>query len=434
MRNHLWPLGLAALLLNPVPALADTGSRDAMAASTTASVLEEPSGPLDLQAAIRLALGSNPEISAAGNELGAQEAAILQAQARPNPEISALIEDTRSSTRSTTIQVDQPIELGGKRQARVQVAERSRDVATAELAAKCAELRAAVTSAFFDVLAAQEKLRLAQASADLASRASSAATRRVTAGKVSPVEATKAQVAEAGVRVELAGARSELSVARKRLAGLWGNALPRFERAEGNLEVLPALPALAELNARLAAAPNLQRAKVEIERRRAQAEVERSRQTPDVTLSVGARRNEELGLNQAILGLSVPIPVFNRNQGNLLEALRRTDKANDEYSALLQRLSQELAVAHEQSSFAREEAEAIQKDILPGAQTALDAATRGFELGKFNFLDVLDAQRTLFQAKAQYLRALAAAYRSAAEIERVIGVALSDTTTASTPE
>lgn len=381
----------------------------------------EPATPLTLKAAQELALGANPELSAAGRELEAREATIVQAQTRPNPEFSTLIEDTRRETRTTTLQLSQPIELGGKRAARIGAAERGRDAASLELEAKRAEIRSAVTAAFFDVLVAQERLWLAQASVELAQRATAAAARRVTAGKVSPVEETRARVAEAGARVELATAASELATARRRLAATWANPSPRFERAEGDPEALPPLPDLADLNARLAASPSLLRAKIEVERRQALAQVERSRRVPDLTVSLGAKRNEELGLNQAVFGVSMPIPVFDRNQGNLLEALRRTDKARDQLSAAEIRLLNELAVAYERLSTARQETASLRRDVLPGAQSALDAATRGFELGKFSFLDVLDAQRTLFQARAQSLRALAEAHRSAAEIERILG-------------
>lgn len=390
----------------------------------------EPAAPLTLEAARALALGANPELSAAGREVEALDATITQARVRPNPELSTLIEDSRSATRTTTLQLNQPIELGGKRGARIEAAERGRDAASLELDAKRAEVRAAATAAFFDVLVAQERLRLAQASVELSQRATAAASRRVAAGRVSPVEETRARVAEAGVRIESTLAVSELATARKRLAGIWGNPSPRFERAEGDLDSLPPLPTLADLNSRLAASPNLLRAGIEIQRRQALAEVERSRRIPDLTVSLGARRNEELGRDQAVLGVSMPIPVFNRNQGNLLEALHRTDKARDELAAAETRLSNELAVAHERLNTARQEVALLQRDILPGAQRAYDAATRGFELGKFSFLDVLDAQRTSFQAKSQYLRALAEAHRSAAEIDRILGAAPTPSITA----
>lgn len=423
MRRHLWPLGLAVLFYNPSFAQTIDAAHSGTVEPSRVSAMRDaaPAAALTLKIALERAFDANPVLSAAQRELDAIEATIIQAQVRPNPEIAAYIEDTRKATRSTTLQLNQPIELGGKRSARIGAAERARDAAAAELAAKRAEVRAGVVVAFYDVLVAQERLRLAQASVELAQRASSAAARRVTAGKVSPVEETRARVAEAGVRVELAIATSELATARKQLVSTWGDLSPNFARAEGELTALPPLPDLAELNARLAASPNLLRARIEVERRLALTEVERSRRVPDLTVSLGARRNEELGLNQAILGVSIPIPVFNRNQGNLLEALHRTDKARDELSAAGIRLSNEMTLAYERLSSARQEAGMLQQEILPGAQSAYDAATKGFELGKFNFLDVLDAQRTSFQAKSQYLRALSEAHRAAAEIERVLG-------------
>ncbi len=428
MRSRLLPLGLAALFFNPVFAQTFDAGRSAVYARTVR--VAEPAAPLTLAAALALARDANSDLSAAGHELAAVEASITQAQVRPNPELAALMEDTRNATRTTTLQLNQAIELGGKRAARIDAAERGRDVASAELDAKRGEIRAAVLAAFFDVLLAQERLRLAEASAALAQRATTAASRRVTAGKVSPVEETKARVAEAGVRIELMQVVGELANARKRLAGYWGNPAPRFERAEGNLESLPPLPNLAELDARLATSPTLLRAKIEVERRQALAEVERSRGVPDMTVSLGAKRNEELGRNQAIFGVAIPLPIFNRNQGNVLEALRRTDKARDELSLAATRLSNEVSLAYERLNAARQEVATLQRDILPGAQSAYDAATKGFELGKFSFLDVLDAQRTFFQARSQYLRALAEAHRSAAEIERILGEASPHSTAA----
>lgn len=406
MRRYILLPVLFALFFNP-----------ALARAT------EPTASLTLKTALELALGANPELSAAARELEAVDAMVSQARLFHNPEISALIEDTRSATRTTTLQLKQLIELGGKHGARIEAAEHGRDTASVELDAKRAEIRAAVMAAFFDVLVSQERLRLAQASVELAQRATNATTRRVTAGKVSPVEETKARVAEAGVRLELTLASSDLAAARKRLAATWGNPIPRFERAEGDPEALPPLPVLADLNTRLAASPAILRARAEVDRRLALVHLERSQRTPDVTISLGARRNEELGLNQAILGVSIPLPIFDRNQGNVLEALRRTDKARDELSVVQIRLSNELALAHEGLNTARQEVESLQRDILPGAQSAYDAATQGFEMGKFSFLEVLDAQRVSFQAKSQYLRALSAAHRSAAEIERILGEA-----------
>ena len=142
---------------------------------------------------------------------------------------------------------------------------------------------------------------------------------------------------------------------------------------------------------------------------------------PSVTVSLGVNRNEELGRNQAIVGVSVPLPIFDTNRGNILEAQRRTDKARDELAGTETRLGTELSQAVEKLSTSRQEVQALQQDILPGAQSAYEAATTGFEYGKFGFLDVLDAQRTLLQARSQYLRALSEVHRAGAEIDRILG-------------
>ena len=377
--------------------------------------------PLTLAAALDLALRANPDIAVARRELEATEGTVIQGHARPNPEVSYLLEDTRHATRTTTLQANQRIELGGKRVARINVAERSRDIASAELATRQAEIRAAVTGAFFEVVTAQERIRLAQDSVELARSASEAAAKRVQAGKVSPVEETRARVAEANARVDLSQAQSELTIARQRLAATWGDPAPRFSRTEGSVDALPNLPSVNALQTRLTESPNLRRAQFEIERRKALAALERAKRVPDVTVSLGVKRDEQLGRNQALIGVSIPIPLFDSNRGNLLEALKREDKARDERVAIQNRLSTEAFEARERLSAARTQAETLEHDVLPGAQSAYNAAAKGFQLGKFNFLDVLDAQRTLFQAKSQYLHAWVDAHRAAADMDRLLG-------------
>lgn len=389
-----------------------------------AEAQQEAPGPLTLAAALQLAEAGNPTLSAARHELAAQGGALQQAQALPNPELQTGLEDTRRATRSTTVQLNQLIELGGKRGARAAVALRGQDLAQAALALQAADTRAQVSTAFVDVLAAQEGLRLADSAQALAARASEITARRVAAGKASPVEATRARVAEASVRLELNLARGNLSQARQRLAALWGAGAPRFSQAEGRLDVLPPLPSPADLASRLDSSPAVRQARSHLAQRQAMLDVERRRATPDVTVSIGMKRSEELGRSQAIVGLALPLPLFDRNAGNKLDALRRSDKAGDELAAAQVQLQSALAQARERLATARLDVESLQNEIVPGAQSAWDAASKGFEFGKFAFLDVLDAQRTLLQAKNQTLRALTEAHHAAAELERLLGAPL----------
>jgi cobalt-zinc-cadmium efflux system outer membrane protein len=153
-------------------------------------------------------------------------------------------------------------------------------------------------------------------------------------------------------------------------------------------------------------------------------EIEKTKATPDVAVTVGTKYSEELDQNQAILGLSVPIPLFDRNQGNIQEAMSRTDKARAELEALRIQLETALARAYERLQAAREAAASYEGEILPGAQSAFEAINKGFEFGKFNFHEVLDAQRALVQAKMQHIDALLEAHQAYAEIERILGEAM----------
>jgi outer membrane protein, heavy metal efflux system len=121
------------------------------------------------------------------------------------------------------------------------------------------------------------------------------------------------------------------------------------------------------------------------------------------------------------LGISIPIPLFDRNQGNVLGASRKTDQARGEFTATERRLQSELVLAYQRYQSTKAELALLQTEILPQAESAIAATVKGFEFGKFNLLDVLEAQRTLFQTKLQYLKTQADFYRSVTDIERIVG-------------
>jgi cobalt-zinc-cadmium efflux system outer membrane protein len=412
MRKLLLPLGVAACLSYPVYLFADS--------LATPSIATEPAGDLSLTTALNLALSEHPELRAASREVDATTHSLAQAGVLPNPEFSTLVEDLDKTYRTTTIQFNQPLELGGKRAARIAAAESDQQLASADLALKRSEITANTYVAFHDVLVAQEQVRLLQQSLTLAQRASDAAMRQVKAGAIAPIDETKARVAESGIRLDLARAQSEQENARQHLAGLWGSTAPRFNQVQGAVDRLPSINA-PDMAQSLERAPQLLRLKAELAQRQAQVEIERRRGIPDLTLSLGAKRDEQLGRNQAIVGFSMPLPVFDRNQGSLRAALARSDKAADEFQAVSIKLQNELNTAYRRFDLARREITTQQRELLDSAQQALDVTTKGFSLGKFGLLEVLDAQRTLLQARSQYLRALSEAYRAAGDIHRLLG-------------
>ena len=423
------PTSVIALAIAAVLGMGFTASSLAQspAAHAALSVIADDLPPLTLAQALALAMASNPDLAVQARELQAAQGPVVQAGARPNPELAVLLEDTRRASRTTTVQINQPLEFGNKRAARIGAAEYGRDIAAADLALRRTDVRAAVTAMFFEVLLAQEHLALAQASVGLAHRASEGATRRVQAGKISPVEQTKARIALAGAQLDAAQAEAALTLARQRLSATWGSAANRYgvvtqAGAAFDQAVVMASESMPEAMARrIDASPALMRARIEVLRREAISELARAQRTPDVTLSLGVKRDEQMGRNQAVIGVSLPLPVFDRNEGNLLEALRREDKARDELRAADIALRTSVMQGSGRLVASNAAVQMIRDQILPGAQSAYEAATRGFELGKFNFLDVLDAQRTLFQAQSAHLRARGDALRAAVELDRLLG-------------
>ena len=377
--------------------------------------------PLTLDAALQTAFANNPDLAAAQWEIDIAQGGRQQAGLIPNPVASWDAEDTRRNSRTTSIKLSQTLELGGKRGARIEVATRAQDAAALTLEQRRNVLRAEVIDSYYGALRAQERLDLAQRSMALAERGLVVANGRVTAGKSSPVEATRAQVQVSEIRLELNRAHIGQADAYRRLAASTGSAATDFQAVATQNTSVPALPAAAQLLARLEQTAELRLAELNIVQNEASVGLEKAQRIPDLDVSIGSQYDASVRERVNLVGVSMPIPLFNRNQGNILAASRRTDQARDLRNAAELRLRTETRQALDLWQTANTEVRAFNQQILPAAQSAVDSATRGFEMGKFNFLDVLDAQRTLIAARTQYLTATAQATDAWVRIERIYG-------------
>ncbi|MBF8791578.1 TolC family protein [Pseudomonas monteilii] len=376
---------------------------------------------ISLPQALSTAMDANPDLAAARQEIGIADGARKQAGLIPNPEISYEMEDTRRDTSTTTVTLSQTLELGGKRGARVDVATYGQTVAQLELDRRVNGLRADVVQAFYAALRAQTGLDLAKQSLDLTERGLRIVDGRVRAGKSSPVEATRAQVQLAEARLQVRRAETEKATAYQQLAQITGSSVTVFDRLESPT-LSPGLPPRTDvLLAKLDQTPEMRQAVVQIDQSDASLGSEKAQRIPNLTVSVGSQYDRSVRERVNVVGLSMPLPLFDRNQGNILSASRRADQARDMRNAVELRLRSETQTALNQWSTAMQEVESYDKTILPSAQQAVDTATRGFEMGKFGFIEVLDAQRTLILARGQYLDSLAAATNARAQVERVYG-------------
>ena len=150
-------------------------------------------------------------------------------------------------------------------------------------------------------------------------------------------------------------------------------------------------------------------------------------------MSAGYRRFTDLDSNALLIGASVPLPLFDRNRGGIQEASARVSKAQAEQRAAQMRVTTALAEAYRAMAGAQDEVATLGANVIPGAQSAFEAVSEGYRLGRFGYLDVLDAQRTLVSANAQYLRALAEFHKAVAEVERLIGAPLAVPAPATSP-
>jgi cobalt-zinc-cadmium efflux system outer membrane protein len=379
---------------------------------------------LSLRDAIHLMLQNNPELSSFSKEVRALDGIIIQAGKFRNPELAVESEDLNARPNSTAAQMtsirfSQLIELGGKRSARIYAASVSQELAGRNYESKRLELIARVANVFIKVLAGQERLRLAEESIGLANKLVRSAAKRVEAGKSPPIEETKAKIAFSTTSIELEQTRRELTAARKQLSLLWRSSSPQFGRVIGNLESRIEIPSFGVLEQRLEKNPIALYSIKNIEQHRAFVEIEKLRRIPDITVGAGVRRYTRADETTAIVNVSIPIPLFDFNQGNLQAANQRVGKAIDEQAATELKLKSELAKAYGSLSAAQNEISILRDAVLPGAKSSFDTANKGYQLGKFSFLEMLDAQRTLFQNQILYVRALTNYHYLINDIERL---------------
>jgi len=391
----------------------------------------EPSGVIRLEDALAASLLRNPELAADAWEVRAREAAIVQAHAHPNPTATLELEDFAGSgefrgvdSAQTTLLLGQLIELGGKRAARVELATADRDLASWDYETRRIDVLVRTAGAFVDVLAAQERHRLAAEAVELAHSMQRVASLRLRSGIASPAEEIRAGVQVDVAEVEREHAEHELATARQVLAATWAGDEPRFERAAGDLERLPAVPSADDLARRLEESPSVARWQTELARRDAIRARAASDRVPDVTLHVGPRRLSGPEETALVVGFSLPLPLWNRNGGAIAEAEHRVAKIAAEARAARLRSVTDLATARVGLQASSEEAELLRARVLPGTERAVETLRRGYESGRFGQIDVLDSERARLAAREQYLRALVEAHHSAQQIERLTGVPL----------
>lgn len=407
----------------------------ALCALTFLTARGQESASLNLGEALDRAAQRNPALLAQAYAERSANGRLEQAGLRPNPTLEVSAENflgtgARQGVQAleATVQASQTFERGGKRGLRVSAAERERAAVVGEFSLRRAEVLADTAAAFVEALSAQRKLEAAEEPWKLGREVVASAEARVQAGMASPAEVARARAEAAMARGEWLRAQAEWAAARTRLAATWGGSVRDVPRISGNLRVPDQLPEETELTGKLSAHPRLAWQRALVEAHRAALDLERAQATPDVSVGAGLRFLHEGSDAAWVAGVSVPLPVRNRNQGNIraaresvAEAEYRVQAVEVELRTTLEALWLEVAAAHAA-------VQNLRSEVIPAAEEARSVVGRSYAEGQLPLIDVLDSQRTLVALRRQLLEHEAAYVAALARAESMVDSRLPLTT------
>jgi cobalt-zinc-cadmium efflux system outer membrane protein len=388
---------------------------------------------LTIEEAVNEAVQRNLALLAEQANLSIAEAALMSARLRPNPVLSASAdsldllgtgfdEANGAGPPQYALRVDIPLERAHKRELRTEVAEYSKRVVEARFADILRRLKLDVILAGIDILEAKARLQLAQDNLQALDRLLQLNEVRLTNGAVPQLEVTRSRVAMLQYRGSVKSAQLTLTQARLKLLPLLGRT-PDEEPVDidDRLGVMPVpvgsdLPGLQQ--AARATRPDLLALHRDQARTQADLRLQVAQGKVDYTAGAEYRRQQGVNGRGNLLGLflSVPLPVFNRNQGEIMRAEAEQQKASRSVTAAETEIAGEVASAYHEFESARELLVEIERDLLRPTQEARAATTYMYQAGATSLLDVLDAQRAFNDTMETYHSAQAAFRRAQARL------------------
>lgn len=413
------PLGPADLRFPPAPrALPMREAEDLLRRDT-----------LGLEEYLRLVEALNPDLAAAGADVDIAEALAWEASLRPNPSAFVEVEDWKLQDGAGSSKVvgglRLPIPLSGRIGAATAAALSEREAAAMAYAWKRREVLTEAKRAFADLLVRRRMLEFASQTRDLAARLSRVVKERTDAGVSTEMEALKAAVNLASAEAALRAAEADAAVAGRTVTSLLGPRadLPQ-ERFRGELASGVDVPALEILRGFVRAFhPGIEAARKRREAALREVEAARARRTPDLEVSAAAGRD---GDADAViqLGLEIPLRVFDDGEAAVAAAEARRRRADHEAESALAVAERDLAEAWRLLVAARDRTRLFRDEVVPKAVRAVELTEEGYGKGRFTLLDVLDAQRTLAEARVALVVAAGEMVRAAADVEKVAGTKL----------
>ncbi|BAV66711.1 TolC family protein [Sphingobium cloacae] len=414
------PAASAASQTAPIFTLDSALAAGGMSPSPSAANISSTTRPLGGPSAAPTSL---PSVAAATAGVDAATAARRVAGLRPNPELQSQVENIAGSgvykglrSSETTVGVALPLELGGKRPARVALATARLTRAQIQAEIARADLRLRIIQLYIEAAAAERRADVLAEQASIAANAFRASRERVTAGDVGPIEQQRADVLRINAQVAAESAARQAQAARTNLATLLNAPVTGpldqawFDRVDG---YGPPRPIEVEGTLTLAAA------EADVRTADAQVRVAKSLRVPDLTVSTFARRLQATGDTAAVVGISIPIPLFNNGSAFVAQSRSEQTVAVAQRNLAVIDTRQAIASAQAEVANAAATARAAGGPGLAAAQEAARIARIGWAQGKFDQIALLDAERTLSQTRQTYVDALAAYHDAQARLDRL---------------
>lgn len=381
---------------------------------------------ITLSEAIQKAIDASPRLKSANAAVEAAKGLASQADTMPNPQVEVLAENFAGGRRYSGIDsaeitygLSQEIELGGKRGYRTEAATHGKTFKEYGVTIARLNLIRDVRVAYNNAIAAKENLALAEERKALAKEMVDNVNKRVQSASEPEIQLRKAEIGLSMAEVIEERARREFEHTKHVLASLWAGHEEAFLLDNSYFFELIFPPTEEIAEAALTQTADLKRWESEKERYNALYELERAEAIPDPKLTLGVRDLRATNDQAFVAGVSIPIPVFNANSGNIARARSEMQRVeSDEQSTHLQ-LRNEVFEWLEEMMNAYSHASMLKENIIPAAQQSFKLARNGYSVGRFPYLEVLDAQRTLFEVKEQYIKSLKAYHIARANVERM---------------
>ena len=357
---------------------------------------------------ILMVIKSDPTLEALAWELKALEAEVLQAGFTPNPEVSVELEQVIIQGYELTegsVGYAHPIELGGKRDKRVALANQQSNLAAWDLEKRRLNIITTARLAHLALLYWQESLVLADELLDLDKQVTDSVKEKLDAGDIPPFAVTRAEVNLKRSQATRNDVSASLTGARYQLAALWGGK-PEFKSVTGDFYGINKPPALDSLYDFLDRNPEVAQTDTEIEGKLAEVTLSESNALPDLTLEFAIRYVGDITNPAIMFGASIPLPLFDKKEGEIRAAKHRVEETRARGRAVRREAKSQLVEAWVQLSRDYDHIVTIRDSILVDAKSVMEQTLDGYREGNFDYIEVLDIQRTVIELRLEYLEIL----------------------------